>query len=372
MSPVITDAVGWLRESDSQRLEQLWQRADSVRRQWVGDAVHLRGLLEISNYCDRSCWYCGLRLPNPHIPRYRMTADEILEGARGAVSRGYGTLVMQAGEDPGLDVEQLAQVIRIIKAETPLAVTLSLGERTEDELRLLRRSGADRYLLRFETSNERLLETIHPLKPGEQQEQRRELLGRLREFGFEVGSGVMIGLPGQTLWDLARDIDLFQQLDLDMIGVGPYIPHPDTPLYGMTNPGSTVPEEPKETTDPGAGEPARADELTTYKMIALARLACPRANIPSTTALATINPRRGQLQGLQRGANVIMPNLTPQKYRRDYEIYPNKAGSEKTPDESEEVARQQLATLGRPIACGRGDSPNVVFRRQMTGTGTLE
>ncbi len=361
MSPVITEALHWLQEVDRQRLDQLWQRADTVRRGHVGEAVHLRGLLEISNFCDRSCLYCGLRMPNERIVRYRMTSAEILAAAREAVTRGYGTLVMQAGEDPGLEVEGLCQVIQVIKAETPLAVTLSLGERSDEDLRLLRQAGADRYLLRFETSNEPLLHAIHPLKVGEKRGQRLVLLRRLREMGFELGSGVMIGLPGQRLIDLARDIEWFQQLDLDMIGVGPYIAHPDTPLHGEAA-SLAAESDVGGGTDTGGREPARADELTTYKMIALARIACPGANIPSTTALATVNPQQGQLLGLQRGANVIMPNLTPWKYRRDYQIYPNKAGSEKTPDESETVARQQLMALGRPIASGRGDSPNMSLR----------
>ena len=177
----------------------------------------------------------------------------------------------------------------------------------------------------------------------------------------------MIGLPGQTLADLARDIELFQQLDLDMIGMGPFIPHPDTPLSGASHPTAPIPVVPPATGSP-SDQYAQRNELTTYKMIALARIACPRTNIPSTTALATINPQYGQILGLQRGANVIMPNLTPLKYRRDYEIYPDKAGSQRTPDESDVVAQEQLGALGRPIASGRGDSPNVLMRRETTAT----
>ncbi len=357
----MAEILGWLREADSQQLEVLWQRADSTRREHVGDAVHLRGLLEISNYCDRACLYCGLRMPNSHVVRYRLTADEIVAGAHEAVARGYGSVVMQAGEDPGLGIERLCRVIRQIKDETPLAITLSLGERSDQELVALRQAGADRYLLRFETSNIELFQQIHPLKVGEVSGQRRAMLERLRDIGFELGSGVMIGLPGQTVADLARDIDCFQQLDLDMIGVGPFIRHPDTPLGTASQ--------------PAAAEYAQSDELTTYKMIALARLACPRTNIPSTTALATINPQQGQSLGLQRGANVVMPNLTPLKYRRDYAIYPHKAGSQRTPAESDIVVQEQLTALGRPIASGRGDSPNVVRRREaasVTGTDGKE
>ncbi len=313
-------------------------------------------------------------MPNERVPRYRMAGDELVAAARDAAARGYGTVVMQAGEDPGLDVVPLSQVIRTIKAQTSLAITLSLGERSEDELWMLRQAGADRYLLRFETSNEELFRTIHPLKDGERKGQRMELLGRLREMGYELGSGVMIGLPGQSLWDLASDIELFQRLDLDMIGVGPYIAHPQTPLASASvertssarriaksgEPGMGIDEE----VHPAALQQALPDELTTYKMIALARLACPRANIPSTTALATINPQHGQSWGLQRGANVIMPNLTPAQYRREYQIYPHKAGAEMTPRDSDAVARDQLRALGRPVARGRGDAPNMQYRRK--------
>jgi biotin synthase len=353
VSLTFDEILGWLRETSDQRLDWLWREADRVRREQVGDDVHLRGLLEISNYCDRQCLYCGIRQPNVHLERYRMTADEILAGAREAIRCGYGTIVMQAGEDPALDVDELCAVIRAIKQDTPLAVTLSLGERSEAELRSLRRAGADRYLLRFETSNLDLLHALHPPRAAEPKEQRLSLLGRLGELGFEVGSGVMVGLPGQSLADLARDILLFRQLDLDMIGIGPYIPHPHTPLFER---GSAI----------GAGceDQAAADELTTYKMIALTRLACPQVNIPSTTALATISPQAGRILGLARGANIVMPNLTPLRYRSHYEIYPNKAGARGTPEESDRFVREQIRALGRRVGTGRGDSIHKLAKRQ--------
>jgi biotin synthase len=353
--------VSWLQEANGQRLDWLWREADRIRREQVGDEVHLRGLLEISNFCDRACLYCGIRRPNVDLERYRMTPGEILAGAREAAARGYGTVVMQSGEDPALDVDALCEVIRAIKRETPLAVTLSLGERTCAELRACRHAGADRYLLRFETSNLDLLYELHPPRAAETKDHRLSLLRLLRDMGFEVGSGVMVGLPGQTHADLARDVLLFQQLDLDMIGIGPYIPHPHTPLFDRLV-----------TADQPCPGQAAADELTTYKMLALARWACPRANIPSTTALATINPLVGQLLGLQRGANVVMPNLTPLKYRRQYEIYPNKAGSRRTPDESDVVAREQIVALGRRVGTGRGDSINKVPPSRVTVDGPTE
>jgi biotin synthase len=326
----------WLLETDPARLELLWRAADATRRLQVGDAVHFRGLLEISNHCLRQCFYCGLRAGNREVSRYRMTATEILAGARQAQAYGYGTLVMQAGEDDGLTREWVADVVRRIKGETPLAVTLSLGERLPDELAAWREAGADRYLLRFETSNGALYEKIHPARHGRELD-RFELLRLLGELGFEVGSGVMIGIPGQSYDDLVRDLELFRELDLDMIGVGPFIPHPATPLG-----------------DDGEAAQVPNDELMTYKMIALARLTCPPANIPSTTALATINPVDGRERGLQRGANVVMPNITPPAYRVQYEIYPGKAGVHESAAMCHERMQHRIALVGRPMGKGPG------------------
>jgi len=307
----------WLRETDETKLEELWQLADTVRRENVGDEVHLRGLIEFSNHCVRRCGYCGLRNDNLKISRYRMSKSEIIDCARLAVEYGYGTVVLQSGEDYGVTRDWIADVVRTIKAETSLAVTLSLGERSRDDLAAWRIAGTDRYLLRFETSNPELFDRIHPSLPGRRSD-RIAILRTLRELGYEVGSGVMIGIPGQTFDDLANDIELFRTLDLDMIGVGPYIAHPDTPL-GQNS--------------PPAGEQVPNSEEMTYKVVALTRIVCPKANIPSTTALATLNLANGRELGLCRGANVVMPNLTPVQYRDKYEIYPAKACIRETADE---------------------------------------
>jgi len=349
------EIVSWLRETDPARLAELWRRADDVRQRHVGGEVHLRGLVELSNHCVRLCAYCGLRAPHTELKRYRMSDAEIMACARQAVALGYGTVVLQSGEDPGLEAGRMASLVRTIKRDTPLAVTLSLGERTDDELALWREAGADRYLLRFETSNRDLYERIHPPRPGTRSD-RLAILGRLRELGYEVGSGVMIGIPGQTYDDLAADIELFGRLDLDMIGVGPCILHPDTPL-GDPDFCPVVPND----------EQVPADELTTYKVIALTRLVCPRANIPSTTALATINGRQGRELGLERGANVVMPNLTPPKYRALYEIYPNKACIRETADGCYACLRGRIESIGRRVGAGRGDSPNYAVRSGRVG-----
>lgn len=263
---------------------------------------------------------------------------EILDCARLAVSYGYGTVVMQAGEDYGIETEWLAEIVRWIKTETPLAVTLSLGERPDEDLIVWRQAGADRYLLRFETSDERLYASIHPAL-ADRASDRIAILRRLEELGYQPGSGVMIGIPGQTYASLANDIAMFAELDLDMIGAGPYIAHPRSPL--------------------GIAETARADQVPnteemTYKVVALARLVCPDANIPSTTALATINKASGRELGLMRGANVVMPNLTPIRYRALYEIYPAKACIDETSEQCHHCLEARIRGIGRSIGTGPG------------------
>lgn len=351
-----TEILTWLREADEGLLDSLWLRADDTRRRYVGEAVHLRGLIEFSNYCGRSCHYCGLRLENRRLKRYRMSAGEIMDCARQAVAFGYGAVVLQSGEDYGLNAQWLSDLVRRIKSETPLAVTLSLGERDEEELTDWKRAGADRYLLRFETSNRVLFDRLHPALAGRKRD-RVAVLGTLRRIGYEVGSGVMVGIPGQTFEDLANDLELFRELDLDMIGVGPFLPHPETPLAGGS--------EEKAVDGP---EQAPNSELMTYKMVALARLMCPRANIPSTTALATLNRENGRELGLARGANVIMPNLTPPAYRALYEVYPAKACIFETAEQCHGCLKKRIEALGRTVGIGRGDSPNRLARESRVET----
>jgi biotin synthase len=334
--------LAWLREEDPARLETLWAAADETRRRCVGDEVHLRGLIEISNHCVRACGYCGLRAANRLVERYRMSEDEILACARDAEVWGWGTVVLQSGEDYGLRAEWIADVVRRIKAETDLAVTLSFGERPEADLAAWREAGADRYLLRFETSDETLYKLIHPDLPGRRSD-RMEILRRLQRLGYEAGSGIMVGIPGQSYASVANDIDLFRGMDLDMIGIGPYIAHPQTPLGDQSWMREIAPEEQV----PG-------DELTVYKVVALTRLVCPDANIPSTTALATINKVDGREQGLQRGANVVMPNLTPPEYRVKYEIYPDKACVNETAEMCRGCLSGRVESIGRVVGSGPG------------------
>jgi len=347
------EIIRWLREDDPAKLEELWQRADQVRKENVGEMVHLRGLLEISNACVRKCGYCGLNVTNTEITRYRMAKEEILECAAKARQFGYGTVVMQAGEDPMLTVDLIEDIVAKIKETTGLAVTLSLGERPREELKRWRAVGADRYLLRFETSNPELFDAIHPPTEGRTRD-RIAMLREMRELGYEIGSGVMIGIPGQSYDDLANDILLFAELDLDMIGVGPYIAHPSSALW--KNRPIELSEE----------DQVPSEELMVYKVMALTRIACPEANIPSTSALATINLEEGRELGLMRGANIVMPNLTPTEYRRYYEIYPNKACIDDDADQCHACMNGRIRKIGRLPGNGPGGRQHGPVKDQST------
>jgi biotin synthase len=336
------EILHWLREDDPDRLTGLWAVADKIRRLNVGDEVHLRGLMEISNHCRRDCWYCGIRANRQAIERYRMTTREILDCAAAAAEFGYGTIVLQAGEDAALAGPTIAGIIAEIKSRYALAVTLSLGERTDEDLLTWRQAGADRYLLRFETSNRDLFARIHPCLPGQSRD-RFEMLQRLLQMGYEIGSGVMCGIPGQSYEDLAETVLACARLDLDMIGVGPYIPHNGTPLGSGLDDLRLPPERQAPNT-----------ELMTYRLVALARMACPEANIPSTSALATLNLPQGREIGLQRGANILMPNITPTQYRRLYEIYPSKACIMETARQCHSCMRRRIQSIGRQPGSGPG------------------
>jgi biotin synthase len=347
-----TAILGWLREQREEELNKLWAAADRTRRENVGDAVHLRGLIEISSHCVRECAYCGLRRSHRALQRYRMGADEILAAAHQAAQFGYGTVVLQAGEDTGIRKQWMTDIVRRIKAETSLAVTLSLGERRDEELAAWREAGADRYLLRFETSDPELFDSIHPSLPGGHSD-RIAMLRRLRGLGYEAGSGVMVGIPGQTYATLLRDLRTFQELDLDMIGIGPYLPHPATPLAAAF------------AIQPPSDEQAPNTESLVYRMVALTRILCPQANIPSTSALATINKHNGRELGLARGANVVMPNVTPVAYRKLYQIYPGKACVDEDSKACNRCLGDRIAGLGRVVGRGPGSRPRL--RGSMSG-----
>lgn len=316
---------------------QLRQWADQLRAKTVGPEVHLRGLLEFSSYCRNNCLYCGLRRDNRKLPRYRMSPAEIIAAAERGAQLGFKTVVLQSGEDPVFTGEILAEIIREIK-RLGLVVTLSVGEREPWEYELWRVAGAERYLMRHETADPEFYRRLHP---GQRLEKRISLLKVLKELDYQVGTGFMVGLPGQTPATLLADLDLLQQLEAEMVGIGPFIPHPDTPL----------------------GEyPGGSADLTCL-MVALARLTLPYALIPATTALGTIDPL-GREKALCSGANVVMPNLTPQVHREDYQIYPNKICTGEEAAECRDCLTRRITSIGRVIATDSGHHPLWLQRRE--------
>jgi len=320
-----------LTDGDPGRDEGLFRAADCVRHDHVGDGVHLRGLIEFSNHCGGTCHYCGLRAPNSVLGRYRMTADEIVAAAHQAAELGYGTVVLQSGEDAWYSAPLLADIVRRIKRDLEVAVTLCVGERPREDYALWREAGADRYLVRIETSSRELYERLHP---GMSYDRRVECLAVLRELDYQVGSGVLVGLPGQTPRMLAEDLLFLRDLPADMVGIGPFIPHPQTPLA-----------------DAAGGRVG-----VVLRMVALTRLLLPDANIVATTALGTADPL-GREKALQAGANVLMPNVTPRQFRHLYEIYPDKICTDEDPEQCQSCLAARLTSLGRTVAAGYGHSP---------------
>jgi biotin synthase len=308
----------------------LFQRADEVRQRYCGDEVHLRGIIEISNYCEQNCIYCGLRYDNHYLKRYRMSPEEIVKTARTITNEGIYTVVLQSGEDSYFDTELISYIIYQIKQNVDVAITLSLGERTFDEYKTWKIAGADRYLLKHETANPRLYEAYHF---KQKLSERLEHLEFLKSIGYQIGSGNLIGLPMQTIDDIADDILLCNKFDLDMAAFGPFIPSPHTPYYKQKS----------------------GDVLLTLKTIAVARLVLKNVHIPSTTALATLD-KDGRKRGLQVGANVVMPDFTPIPYRENYQIYPNKIGIHDDSIVAKERLENLLQSIGRMISYKRGDS----------------
>lgn len=317
--------------AEGERAEQLRAEADALRARTVGDEVHLRGIIEFSSHCACHCEYCGLRADNAALPRYRMSAEEIVTAAEEAARLGLGTVVLQSGEDAWFTAERLAEIIAQIKSRAPLAVTLSVGEREAWEYALWRDSGADRYLLKHETADADMYRRLHP---GASLERRLRCLETLAELGYQVGSGCIVGLPGQCAENLADDLLLLSRLNVHMLGIGLLIPHPQTPLGDM---------------------PLGSAEVN-LNMIALARLLIPDVMAAATTALETAMPG-GRLAALRAGANVIMPNVTPRKYASFYEIYPGKRAPRISIPEEIARARAVIRDAGRVPGTGPGHSP---------------
>jgi len=323
--------LAFLRSEDT---AELLAQADAVRREACGEAVHIRGIIEFSNCCARRCLYCGLRSENRRAERYRMTVEDILTAAEVLVDAGIWTVVLQSGDDMAYSRETLCGLVRELKRRRPgVAITLSVGERPLDDYAAFRDAGADRYLIKHETVNRALYAQLHP---GQSWDERMLILWRLRELGYQVGAGCMVGVPGQTIEDLADEIEFLSSFQPDMAGIGPFLPHADTPL---------------------AAEPAGSIVLV-IKMLALARLATRNTHLPVTTAMASLDPMEGQVMGLRAGANVIMINGTPDPYRLKYRIYDHK--KRVSLDEAYDVIRR----AGRVASGARGDSMKLAVNRR--------
>lgn len=305
----------------------LFAAADAVRKEQVGDEIFLRGIIEFSNYCERNCLYCGLRRGNRKLSRYRMTEDEIIAAARQIKDLHIPTIVLQSGEDSFYSAEIICKIIERIRVETGLIITLSIGEKSLADYQSFQKAGAHRYLLKHETTS---VDIYKYLRPGCKFENRIQCLNTLKILGFETGTGTMVGLPGQTPEILADDLLLMKELDADMLGIGPFIAHPDTPLAGLEN---------------------DAFELT-LRVLALARLITRNTNIPATTAMGTIHPL-GRIQALRAGANVVMPDFTPEIYKNRYDIYPGRADAGGAAEIMANL-QKDYASIGRSISYSTG------------------
>ncbi len=318
-------------EADDRDAAALAAAADAVRRELFGAGVFIRGLVEISNRCRNDCLYCGIRRGNASARRYRLAPEEIVACADEGYRLGFMTVVLQGGEDPFFTDDVVCGIVRAIKRRHPdQAVTLSLGERSAESYRALREAGADRYLLRHETASPEHYAKLHP--PEMRWDARMECLRELRRLGFQVGCGFMVGSPFQTPRELAMDLKFVEEFKPEMCGVGPFVPHRDTPL-GRFRAGTVE---------------------KTCLMLSILRLVHPPMLIPSTTALGTI-AEDGRERGILAGANVVMPNLSPPSVRSKYELYDNKVHSAAESAQCIEDLSRRLAAIGFHVAAGRGD-----------------
>lgn len=312
---------------DDSNNDWLFSLADKTRKEYVGDEVHLRGLIEFSNICKRQCKYCGLRCEDKFIDRYRISKENIISYAEHAVNMGYKTIVLQSGEDEYYNTDLMCEIIEGIK-KLGVALTLSIGEKTYEEYKAFKEAGADRYLIRIETTDKTLYNQMHPNMDFDNRVRCLEDLGRL---GYEVGTGCLVGLPNQTIESLADDILFFKEINADMVGIGPFIPHPHTPLKDSATGSFTL----------------------ALKVMALTRILQKDINIPATTAMETLNPN-GRIIALQSGANVVMPNVTTTEYRAKYEIYPNKICINENPDKCKGCISAKIQSIGRSVSTSFG------------------
>lgn len=312
--------------------ETLRREALALCRNYYGNQVYIRGLIEFTNYCKNNCYYCGIRRDNPHVRRYRLSTEEILSCCREGYGLGYRSFVLQGGEDPYFTDERMTELIRQIREEYPdCAITLSIGEREKDSYRKFREAGADRYLLRHETADPAHYRSLHPEEMHFSH--RIQCLYDLKALGYQVGAGFMVGSPGQKLEHMAKDLLFLQKLQPEMVGIGPFIPHHDTRY---------------------AKEQAGSVEMTLF-LLSVIRILLPKVLLPATTALGTMDPV-GREKGLLAGANVIMPNLSPEKNRKDYSLYDNKICTGEEAAQSIASLRKRVESVGCQVVTDRGDA----------------
>ncbi len=324
--------------SETRVLDYARGLAREVRTEWYGNRVIVRGLVEISNRCSGGCYYCGLRAENGNVSRYELSEEEILDSCRAGYALGLRSFVLQGGERRNV-TDSVARVVGLIKDEMPdVAVTLSLGEQSKQTYEQWRGAGADRYLLRHESATPSHYATLHPERM--RWEERVECLRVLGNLGYQRGAGFMVGTPGQSVEMLAHEVKFVRELRPEMVGIGPFIPQSDTPFGGMP----------------------RGDVATTLMMLAMVRIALPKALMPATTALAT-TATNGTLIGVLSGSNVVMPNITPLKYRDSYAIYDGKKSSGTESAEGLERLAEELWSIGYEVTLGRGDHPEFVEKQ---------
>lgn len=311
--------------------EWLFGKARKIQKKYFGNKIYVRGLIELTNYCKNNCLYCGIRRDNKNIERYRLSENQILSSCKIAYDAGFRTFVLQGGEDPFFTEERVSEIVRKIKAEfNDCAVTLSLGERVHKDYEKWKNAGADRYLLRHETALEEHYDFLHGGELG--LKSRLECIDELRKNDYQTGIGFMVGSPGQSIQSLAKDMIYIYEFQPEMVGVGPFLPHKDTPF----------------------GKEKKGDLLKTLFFIALIRIAVPGVMIPATTALATLSSE-GRKKGILAGANVIMPNISPVDIRDSYKLYDNKVNTGLEAVEGIEELRKEMKSIGYDIACVRGD-----------------
>lgn len=317
--------------SEKDDIDYLTERAKCIRDDIYGKRVFIRGLIEISNYCKNDCYYCGIRRSNKNAQRYRLSKEQILSCCENGYELGFRTFVMQGGEDAFFKDEVVCDIVSSIKEKYPdCAATLSLGERSTESYRKMKESGADRYLLRHETFDNTHYNKLHPVELDP--ENRKRCLRDLKALGYQTGTGIMVGSPYQTLENIAEDLLFIKELNPEMIGIGPFIPHKDTPFKDFES---------------GTME-------MTLRLISILRLLCPKALIPATTALGTISPQ-GREKGILAGANVIMPNLSPKEDRKKYMLYNDKLSDGEEAAEGLNKLKESMRKIGYEIVEDRGD-----------------